>query len=172
MPTLHRRASIFRRFSELEIPMSLNSILQSSPLCPWCGSAEREPSSNAFSSKSNAYLAAVAQKYGIAAASSHDERPRVPCARDYLLRSLVVSVCQSLLTLLVYSAAKLMKRLASPSVETVFHKSIFGSAWSERGIRKATADKSLRMMFFESWTKEHGSGSNAKMRSRGWHFPA
>ena len=27
-----------------------------------------------------------------------------------------------LLTLLVYSAAKLMKRLASPSVETVFHK--------------------------------------------------
>jgi hypothetical protein len=47
--------------------MSLNSILQSIPLCPWCGSAEREPSSNAFSSKSNAYLAVVAEKYGIAA---------------------------------------------------------------------------------------------------------
>ena len=43
------------------------SILQRIPLCPWCGSAEREPSSNAFSSESNAYLAAVAQKHGIAA---------------------------------------------------------------------------------------------------------
>jgi hypothetical protein len=45
--------------------MSLNSALQSVPLCPWCGSTEREPSSNAFSPNSNAYLAAVAQNYDV-----------------------------------------------------------------------------------------------------------
>ena len=45
--------------------MALNSILGSIPLCPWCGSAEREPSSDAFSSSSNRYLVAVAQNYGV-----------------------------------------------------------------------------------------------------------
>jgi hypothetical protein len=47
--------------------MSLNSVLRSIPFCPWCGSAEREPSSNAFGSNSNRYLVAVAQNYGISA---------------------------------------------------------------------------------------------------------
>ena len=47
--------------------MAFNSILGSVPSCPWCGSTEREPSSDAFSSSSNPYLAAVAQNYGVVA---------------------------------------------------------------------------------------------------------
>ena len=47
--------------------MELNTILQSIPSCPWCGSTTRELSNNAFSSEANnRYLVAVAQKYGMA----------------------------------------------------------------------------------------------------------